>query len=65
MQIDLDQAIDIYARAMRARHRGRARLVALEQSEHLRSVGDHEGSHVWKRMAERLPPPPPRASGEH
>lgn len=56
MDVTLDQAIDIYARAWRARY-GKSGAVtkALKTAEHLRGRGDRDGARVWERVAERVP----------
>jgi hypothetical protein len=56
VHVTLDQAIEIYARAYRARY-GRCRAVraALDTAEHLRGHGDVDGASVWERVAERVP----------
>ena len=56
MDVTLDQAIEIHARAWRARY-GKRRAVtrALATAEHLRGHGDLDGASVWQRVAERVP----------
>ena len=57
MDVTLDQAIEIHARAWRARY-GKRRAVkrAMETAERLRDRGDHDGASVWERVAERVCP---------
>lgn len=62
MQINLDDAIKMYAKACHARYGGRARKVALRRAQELRAKGDAEGVRVWERLADELsiPSPPER-----
>jgi hypothetical protein len=60
MDIPLQQAIDIFARALRARHGAEAPQYARTHAEQLAKAGDHEGDQVWQKVAElaaRLPDP--------
>ena len=51
MNVSLDQAIEIHARALRYRFGNRAALVAEEKSHHCAARGDNEGRAVWQRVA--------------
>ena len=55
MQVTLDQAIEIYARAYRARYgKRRAVILARDTAEHMRGRGDDDGASVWERVAEKV-----------
>jgi hypothetical protein len=51
MNVSLDQAIEIHARALKHRFGKRARLLAQEKAQHCASQGDDEGHDVWQRVA--------------
>jgi hypothetical protein len=51
MNVSLDQAIEIHARALRYRFGNRAALVAKEKAHHCAARGDDEGRAVWQRVA--------------
>ena len=60
MNVSLDQAIEIHARALRYRFGKRAALVAEEKADHCAARGDDDGRDVWQRVAavaETLPEP--------
>jgi len=51
MEISLQQAIEIHAKALRA-HRGpHAPSVARHRARQLADAGDHEGHEVWQKVA--------------
>ena len=54
MWVSLDDAIQIYAKALFARHREGARKVVLDSIEQLRAQKDWEGTKVWQRLATEL-----------
>jgi hypothetical protein len=54
MHIDLDDAIKIYAKALRARHGRKARKRIIESIQALRAQGDLAGVVVWQRVAIEL-----------
>ena len=58
MQIDLEDAIKMYAKACQAWYGDGARKVALRRVEELRVKGDMEGVIVWERLAAELAVPP-------
>lgn len=51
MNVSLDQAIEIHARALKHRFGDRAALVAEEKAHHCAARGDDEGRAVWQRVA--------------
>jgi hypothetical protein len=57
VQIDLEDAIKMYARACHAWYGDGARKVALRRVQELRVNGDLEGVRVWKRLADELAAP--------
>jgi len=69
MEISLQQAIEIYAKALRAQRGARAPGDAIERAGQLARTGDYEGQDVWRRVAavaETLPMPyPPDESTFH
>ena len=52
MEISLDQAIEIYARAMKRWSGRHAPRKAREKAEQLARAGDHEGHLVWIKVGE-------------
>jgi hypothetical protein len=69
MEITLQQAIEIHAKALRA-HRGHlAPRFARHRAKQLAASGDHEGHEVWQRVAavaETLPDwTPPEEETSH
>lgn len=61
MDISLQQAIEIFAKALRARYGAEAPQYARTHAKQLAKAGDHEGDAVWQKIAElavRLPDPP-------
>lgn len=57
MQINLEDAIKIYAKACRAWYGSGARTVALGRVQELRVRGDLEGVRVWEQLAAELAVP--------
>jgi hypothetical protein len=57
VQIDLDDAIKIYAKACKAWYGSGAREVALRRVQELRVRGDAEGVRVWEQLAAELSVP--------
>ena len=53
MNVSLDQAIDIHARALKGRAGKRSALLAKLRAEALREQGDLEGFHVWMKVGEQ------------
>jgi hypothetical protein len=51
MHIDLDEAIQIYAKVSRSRYGRKARKRFLETARALRAQGDKDGAVVWERVA--------------
>jgi hypothetical protein len=51
MNVSLDQAIAIHARALKHRFGHRAALLAQEMALHCAAHGDDEGRAVWQRAA--------------
>jgi hypothetical protein len=51
MNVSLDQAIEIHAKALRYRFGSQAPVLAKEKAGHCSSSGDHEGATVWLRVA--------------
>jgi hypothetical protein len=50
MQIDLNEAVKIYAKMCRARYGRAAAKVVREQRARLRAKGDLQGVKVWERL---------------
>ena len=58
MNVSLDQAIEIHAKALKHRYGERAPLLAEEKADHCAAQGDNAGYPVWRRVAavaEKLP----------
>jgi hypothetical protein len=51
MNVSLDQAIEIHAKALKHRFGKRAPLLAEERAHHCAAHGDDEGYAVWSRVA--------------
>jgi hypothetical protein len=51
MNVSLDQAIEIHAKALKHRFGNRATLLAEERARHCATQGDDEGCAVWLRVA--------------
>lgn len=51
MNVSLDQAIEIHAKALKHRFGKRAALLAREKAHHCARRGDEEGRIVWQRVA--------------
>jgi hypothetical protein len=51
MNLSLDQAIEIHARALKYRFGHRASVLAKEKAHHCAARGDDEGRAVWQRVA--------------
>ena len=51
MNVSLDQAIEIHAKALKHRFGKRAPLLAEERAHHCAAQGDDEGYAVWRRVA--------------
>jgi hypothetical protein len=51
MNVSLDQAIEIHAKALKHRFGKRAALLAEEEADHCAAQGDDEGYAVWLRVA--------------
>jgi hypothetical protein len=51
MNVSLDQAIEIHAKALKHRYGKRAALLAEEKAHHCAARGDDEGRAVWRRVA--------------
>jgi hypothetical protein len=54
MQIDLSDAVKIYAKMCRARFGRRAAKVAKEQKARLQAKGDDFGAKVWDRLGSEI-----------
>jgi hypothetical protein len=51
MNVTLNQAIEIHAKALKYRFGDRAALLAEEKAHHCAARGDDEGRVVWLRVA--------------
>jgi hypothetical protein len=51
MNVSLNQAIEIHAKALKLRFGKRAALLAEEKAHHCAARGDDEGYAVWLRVA--------------
>ena len=61
--IDIDDAVRIYARMLRARLGSRrGAKAALEKADYLRARGDSAGVKAWEAVAAELTPPNPKGS---
>jgi hypothetical protein len=54
MNVSMDQAIEIYARASHKRFGGKARLRTQERIDHLTKIGDLEGAKVHEKVRDRI-----------
>ena len=54
MQIDLSDAVKIYAKMCRARFGSRAAQIVKEQKARLQAKGDHFGAGVWDRLGSEI-----------
>ena len=52
MHVPLNEAIEIYAKALRYKYGYRASYEAREKARQLAASGDHEGYTVWIKIAE-------------
>jgi hypothetical protein len=52
MNVSLEQAIQIHAKALVSRHKHAAPAKAREHAGLLKANGDHEGHDVWLRVAD-------------
>ena len=63
--IDIDDAVRIYARMLRARLGSRrGAKAALETADHLRAKGDWSGVEAWEAVAAELRGPPKWIEGD-
>jgi hypothetical protein len=51
MNVSLDQAIEIHAKALRHRFGPQAPVLAKEKAGNCSASGDHKGENVWLRVA--------------
>jgi hypothetical protein len=51
MNISLEEAIEIHARALKTPHKHRAPHRAREHAHRLKMVNDHHGHDVWSQVA--------------
>jgi hypothetical protein len=54
MDVTIDQAIEIHARALTYRHGGSAESEARERAQACQAYGDNEGHQVWEKVAETI-----------
>lgn len=54
MQVGLDAAVEIYAKACRSWYGRRAKDVVLKRSLELHQAGDPDGCEVWQRVAAEI-----------
>ena len=54
MNISLDEAIEIHAKALRVSHGRKAEHYARERAASCQRDGDHEGDDVWNKVAESV-----------
>ena len=52
MNISLEEAIEIHAKALRVSHGRKAEHYARERAAACKLHGDHEGDDVWNKVAE-------------
>jgi hypothetical protein len=65
MWIDIEDAVRIYARMLRARLGSRrGAKAALQTADHLRAKGDWSGVETWEAVAAELAPPNERDPGD-
>jgi len=53
MNVSLDQAISIHARALKGRAGKKSPMLARLRANNLKERGDIEGYHVWTQVSER------------
>ena len=51
MEISLQQAIEIHAKALAKRHKHHAPHEARQHAKRLKDLDDHHGHHVWNKVA--------------
>jgi hypothetical protein len=54
MNVTMDEAIEIYARASHKRFGGKARVRTQERIDHLTKIGDFEGAKVHEKVRDRI-----------
>jgi hypothetical protein len=54
MNISLEQAIEIHAKALRVSHGRKAEYYARERAAACKRQDDHEGDDVWNKVAETV-----------
>ncbi len=65
MNVSLEQAIEIYGKALKYRRGAKAgSAAALEQAERCRATGDDEGFEVWRRVSVFVLGDDPQTDGE-
>ena len=52
MFVSGEEAISIYAKALRSWHGARAKRVAVTKADRLQQAGDVHGAHVWRQVAD-------------
>ncbi len=52
MEVSLEQAIEIHAKVLKAKHLHEAPRAAREHAARLKRVNDHEGHSVWIRVGD-------------
>jgi hypothetical protein len=69
MNVNVDEAVAMYARFCHAWYGGRAERVARSRIQHLRRKGDTKGVEVWEKLVRELkssgPQPPPGKTRPH
>lgn len=54
MYIGIKDAVEIYAKACRARYGALARRLVAEQAQALLAKGDRSGAEIWQRVAAEI-----------
>jgi hypothetical protein len=54
MYIGTKDAVEIYAKACRARYGARARRLVTEQAQALLIMGDRSGAEIWRQVAAEI-----------
>jgi len=57
MHVTTDQAVEMYARFLKARYGAGAKRVTEEKILQLRGMGDIEGERVWAEVARKVEAP--------
>jgi hypothetical protein len=65
MYIGTKDAVEIYAKACRARYGARARRLVTEQAQALLTKGDRSGAEIWRLVAVEIEKAEERSKPDH